>query len=78
MEEIIEKTDTYPEAIIGDEAFCKICCLYLTIDYFCKTLHITCFSGYEYALIKLNMTTMSANLFLNYILSSHYYLAVRP
>ena len=71
MEEIIEKTDTYPEAIIGDEAFWKICRLYLTIDYFCKTLHITCFAGYEYALIKLNRTTMSANLFLNYILSSH-------
>ena len=52
MEEIIEKTETYPEAIIvdvfriqwniKDEAFCKNSCLYLTVDYFCKTLHINC------------------------------------
>ena len=54
VEEIIEKTETYPETIIRDvfrtqsniwdEAFCKNSCLYLTFDYFCKMLHITCFT----------------------------------
>ena len=55
VKEIIEKIETSPETIIGDvfrtqwnikdEAFCKNSCLYLTVDYFCKTLHITCFTG---------------------------------
>ena len=55
VEEMIEKTETYSETIIGDvfrtqwnilvKAFCKNSCLYLTVDYFCKTLHITCFTG---------------------------------
>ena len=55
VEEIIEKTETHAKTIIGDvfktqwnikdEAFCKNSCLYLTVDYFCKTLHITCFTG---------------------------------
>ena len=55
VEEMIEKTETYSETIIGDvfrtqwnilvKAFCKNSCLYITVDYFCKTLHITCFTG---------------------------------
>ena len=55
VKEIIEKIETSPETIIGDvfrtqwnikdEAFCKNSCLYLTVDYFCKTLHIICFTG---------------------------------
>ena len=54
VKEIVEKTETYPETIIGDifriqwkikvEAFCKNSCLYLSVDYFCKTLQITCFT----------------------------------
>ena len=69
MEEIIEKTETYPEAIIvdvfriqwniKDEAFCKNSCLYLTVDYFCKTLHITCFRGFWRCL---NITKQDCNL----------------
>ena len=49
VEEIIEKTETHRETIIGDAfrtqwniydvAFCKNSCLYLTVYYFCKTLH---------------------------------------
>ena len=88
VEEIIEKTETYPETIIGevfrihwnikDKAFCKKSCFYLTVDYFCKKHFILIVpQSYEYALMKLNSTAISANLFLNYILSSHYYLAVR-
>ena len=48
--EITEKIETYPETIIGDifrtqwiikdEAFFKNSFLYLTVEYFCKTLHI--------------------------------------
>ena len=55
VEERIEKTETYPETIIGDvsrthwnikdEGFWKNSCLYLTVDYLFKTLHITCFTG---------------------------------
>ena len=43
VEKIIEKV-----TIIGDvfktKLFCKNSCLYITVDYFCKTLHITCFT----------------------------------
>ena len=55
VEEVIEKTETYPETIIKDvfrtqwnikdEAFCKNSCLHLTVDHFCKTLHITYITG---------------------------------
>ena len=68
VEEIIEKTDTHPETIIGDgfraqwkikdEAFCRKSCLYLTVDYFCKILHITCFTG---PWICLNKTKQDCN-----------------
>ena len=76
--EIVKKTGTYPETIIGDvfrtqwniydEAFCKNSCLYLTSDYFCKTLHVTCFTGLWVclSLIKLNRTAISANLFFKF------------
>ena len=67
--EIIGKTETYPETIIEDvfraqwniydEAFCKNSCLYLTVDYFCKKLHITCFTGLW---ICLNKTKQDSNL----------------
>ena len=87
VEQIIEKTETYLETIIGnvfrtrwnmeDEAFCKNSCLYLTDDYFCKRLHIACSTGLWICLEKLNRAAISANFFLNYILSSHYYLSVR-
>ena len=30
---------------ILDKAFCKNSCLYLTVDFFYKTLHITCLTG---------------------------------
>ena len=43
VEKIIEKV-----TIIGDvfrtKLFCKNSCLYINADYFCKTLHITCFT----------------------------------
>ena len=55
MEEITEKTDTYSETIIEevfrdkrniqDESFSKNSCLYLSTDYFCKILHIICFTA---------------------------------
>ena len=87
VEEIIEKTATYPETIIGDvfriqwnikdEAFCKNTCLYLTAAIFAKHIILLASQSYEYALIKLNKTAISASLFFNYILSPHYYLAVR-
>ena len=61
-EEIKEKTEMYPETIIGDvfrtqwnikvEAFCKNRYLYLTVDYFCKTLQVTCFTGLWICLYK--------------------------
>ena len=44
---------------ILDEAFCKNSCLYLTVDYFCKTLHITCFTG---SWICLDETKQGCNL----------------
>ena len=69
VEKIIEKTKTYPETIIGDvfrthwniydETFCKNSCLYLTVDYFCKTLHVTCFTGLW---IRLDKTKQDCNL----------------
>ena len=61
-EKIKEKTEMYPETIIGDvfrtqwnikvEAFCKNRYLYLTVDYFCKTLQVTCFTGLWICLYK--------------------------
>ena len=87
MEKIIEKTERYPETIIGDvfrtqwnikdEVFCKNSCLYLTVDYFRKTLHNTCFTGLWICLDKTKQDSNLCKLFFNYILSSHYYLAVR-
>ena len=44
---------------ILDEVFCKNSCLYLTVDYFCKTLHIICFKGLW---ICLDKTRQSCNL----------------
>ena len=96
----IEKTGTYSLTIIRnvfrtqwnikDEGFPKNSCLYLTVDYFCKTIHIICFRGLWICLDKTKQnlsvlsfisqkvrTAISANLFLNSILSSRYYLAVR-
>ena len=87
MEEIIEKTETHQKTIIGDvfktqwnikaEEFCKNSCLHLMLTIFAAYFILLVLQGYEYSLIKLNRTAISANLFLNYILSSHYYLAVR-
>ena len=77
--EIIEKTEMYPETIIEDvfrtqwnicdAAFCKNSCLYLTVTIFAKNSILLVSQGYEYALIKLNRAAISANSFLNYILS---------
>ena len=44
-------------------SFCKKGCLYLTVDYFCETLHVICFQGYEHALIKLNKILVCCQLF---------------
>ena len=50
------------------------CIELLTI--FAKRFILVVSQDYEYAIIKLNRTEISANLFLNYIFSSHYYLDV--
>ena len=75
VEEIIEKTETHLETIIGDvfrthwnisdARFCKNSWLYLTVDYFCKKLHIIRFTGLLIRLDKTkNRTAISTNLFL--------------
>ena len=82
MKEITEKTETFRETIIGDvfskiKFFAKIVACIYPLTIFAKHFILFVSQGYEYALIKLNRTAISANLFLNHILSSHYYLAVR-
>ena len=101
VEVMVEKTETYSETIIGDVfrtqwnikdgAFCKYTWLYLTVDYFCKTLHIISFTGLcicldktkqksRFAVVYLTKkfrNAISPNLFSNSVLSSHYYFAVR-
>ena len=97
---IIGKTETYSETIIGDVfrtqwnisdgAFGKNSWLYLTVEYFCKTLYIICFTGLWICLGKTKQNPgvlsfisekirigISANLFLNSVLSSHCYLGER-
>ena len=76
VEKIIEKV-TIIGGVFRTKLFCKNSCLYITVDYFAKHFILLVSHGYEYALIKLNRTAISANLVLNYILSSHYCLAVR-
>ena len=71
-------------------SFCRNSWLDLTADYFGKTIHITCFTWLWICLDKTKQnrgvlsfisqkirTAISANLFSNSILSSHFYLALR-
>ena len=84
VEEMIEKTETYSETIIGDvfrtqwnilvKSFCKNSCLYLTVDYFCKPLHITCFTGLW---ICLDKTKQDCNL-CKFILKLYFIFTLLP
>ena len=55
----------------------KDICERLPLTIFAKHFILLASQGCEYALIKLNRTAISEDLFLNYILSSHDYLVVR-
>ena len=71
------ETYSEPSETSKMKLFAKIVPCTLLLIIFAKHFILLVSQGYEYALIKLNRAAISENLFLDYILSSHYYLAVR-
>ena len=87
VKEIVQKTEMYPETIIGDifriqcrsklKLFAKIVACIYPLTIFAKHFILLISHGCEYALIKLNRTEISATLFSSNFLSLHYYFAMR-
>ena len=71
--------ETYaePSETCNMKIFAKIVACIKALPIFVKYFILLVSQGYEYALIKLNRTAISKNLFSDYISSSYYYLNLR-